>query len=262
LLALAVAPAASVHAGLETTEPADDAVVEEASAQVSLRSKEPEEGRARMIRLALLVTVLTFVACPAAAAHSGGGAVGARGYVSTLVAVQPPRMGILVEILDGDDRLALTNSTGGMLVVFGYEGEPYLRFTPDGVYRNSRSPATYLNEDRYAQVELPPWASPAEDPLWEQVAGGERWEWHDHRIHWMSTLPPSVVRSAPDTSHHIFNWEVPAELDGDPLTILGSLDYTRPSGGWGRLVWVALIGGLLVAAFAWLVLKRRAGGRR
>jgi hypothetical protein len=49
----------------------------------------------------------------------------------------------------------LENNTGKPILVPGYDGEPYLRFTADAVYRNERSPATYLNEDRYGGVELP-----------------------------------------------------------------------------------------------------------
>ena len=60
-----------------------------------------------------------------------------------------------MDILEGDDRLALTNSTGEPLVVLGYEGEPYLRFDAKGVHENVRSPAATLNDDRYARLELP-----------------------------------------------------------------------------------------------------------
>jgi hypothetical protein len=58
----------------------------------------------------------------------------------------PATQGLSVTVLDYDDRLQLRNETGEPLVVLGYEGEPYLVFRDGRVYRNTRSPATYLNE--------------------------------------------------------------------------------------------------------------------
>jgi hypothetical protein len=55
-------------------------------------------------------------------------------------------------------------------VILGQDGEPYLRFTTDGAFRNVRSPATYLNEDRCANAELPATADPEAAP--EVGAGG------------------------------------------------------------------------------------------
>ena len=136
---------------------------------------------------------------------------------------------------------------GRRIVVEGYEGEPYLLFTRDAVYRNERSPATYLNDDRYGQVDVPKTANAKAAPVWKPVAAGVEYAWHDHRIHWMSTVPPPVVRNAKDVPHHIFDWTIPGTVDGKPMTIAGSLDYSPPGGG---LPWEWILAGLVVLAAA------------
>ena len=214
------------------------------------------------MRHALVVLVAAaLAAAPAALAHGEGAE---RGYVSTLTAVEPPNVGLFVDVLEGDDRLALTNTTGKPLLVLGYEGEPYLRFDAEGVYENARSPAAALNNDRYGRVELPPEADPAAEPDWRKVADGRTYEWHDHRIHWMSQTPPPSIRDDPDTPEHVFDWKVPAELDGRPLLIRGSLDYVPPGGSGLDLLYVIppIVALLAAGGAAWLLLRRRASGVR
>ncbi len=173
--------------------------------------------------LALVATVLV----PAAAAHGGGGD---RGFTSAVVSVTPDTPGLSVSVRDGDDRLLLVNDTDETVVILGYQGEPYLEFRTDSVFQNTRSPATYVNDDRYGKVELPATADPKSAPEWQEVSPRSSFEWHDHRIHWMSeTLPPKVA-AAPDTAQHVFDWTVPGRLGGAPLVIAGTLDYAPPPG--------------------------------
>jgi hypothetical protein len=212
-----------------------------------------------MSRLALIPAALALIACPAAAAHSGGGA--AKGdYHSTVERITPPVAGLTARILDGDDQLELANTAGRRIVVFGYDGEPYLLFTRNGVQRNNRSPATYLNDDRYGNVELPRTANAKAPPRWVSVAGGIRYAWHDHRIHWMSPIAPSAVRKAPDQPHHLFDWRVPADVDGNRVNIAGSLDFAPP-GENGLPIWVPAIAGIAAlgatAGAALLIARRR-----
>ena len=79
------------------------------------------------------------------------------------------RAGLTVTVLDYDDRLELDNETGKPLVILGYQGEPYLAFRDGRVYRNTRSPATYLNDDRFGQVSLPSRPTRKLPPAWEEV---------------------------------------------------------------------------------------------
>ena len=134
-----------------------------------------------------------------------------------------------MQVLQGDDQLDLRNDTGRELVIEGYEGEPYLRFDAGGgVFRNANSPATYLNQERYGGVDVPKTASKTATPSWERVSRGKAYNWHDHRIHWMSTIDPAKVRQAKDQPHHVFDWTVPGTAGGERLAINGSLDYKPP----------------------------------
>jgi hypothetical protein len=143
-------------------------------------------------------------------------------------------------------------------VIEGYEGEPYLRFAPDGVYENSRSPATYLNEDRYGKIDIPDEADPDATPQWERVApGGRAYDWHDHRIHWMSETYPPAVAADTSVSQHVFDWKVPGTIDGAPLEVTGSLDYEPlPGRSFPRVLLVPLAL-LLVLGIGLVVLRHR-----
>jgi hypothetical protein len=162
-----------------------------------------------------------------------------------------------VTVVDYDDRLQLRNDTGEPIVILGYQGEPYLAFRDGHLYRNTRSSATYLNDDRFGQVAIPEQADPKAPPLWEEVSSREDFDWHDHRIHWMSRTLPPKVQAAKDEPHHVFDWSVPARLDGQPLKIAGTLDYEPPPNKIPKplialLVAIVLAGGAAV----WLRVRR------
>jgi hypothetical protein len=216
-----------------------------------------------MRRALLAATLVALAVCSAAAAHGGGGALGVR---SSVTKITPSTPGLSVAVVDYDDRLQLRNDSSKELVVLGYEGEPYLAFRNGRVERNMHSPATYLNDDRYGDVELPAAADPKAAPDWEQVSDREVYEWHDHRIHWMSkTLPPKVA-AAKDEAQHVFDWTVPARLAGERLTIAGTLDYVPPPGqSFPKIFIVPIVLLVLGGAAAILVRRRRLGpaaGRR
>jgi hypothetical protein len=180
------------------------------------------------VRRALVVAAVALTAvliAPWADAHN---ITAKLGYHSTIRAVKPPMRGLRLKILYGDDQVWLDNLSGKTIVVDGYGGEPYLRFGPDGIYANVNSPAGYLNQDRFAQSKVPKSANAKARPNWHKLAGGDIWQWHDHRIHYMSTIPPRQIRDAPRKPHHVFNWKVPLTANGKRVFITGSLDYRPP----------------------------------
>jgi hypothetical protein len=208
-----------------------------------------------MVRALGLALTLALLLAPTVAAHGDGGA---RGFRSTITAVRPSVDGLSVQVLDADDRLLLRNRSGREIVVMGYDGEPYLRFPAGGgVFRNANSPATYLNEERYGGVDVPATASAKAAPRWEQISRGQAYDWHDHRIHWMSTIDPPRVRREPDRPHRLYTWSVPGTVGGERLEIAGRLDYEPPPGGGFNPILLAPVVALALAGGIFWWARRR-----
>jgi hypothetical protein len=180
----------------------------------------------RSLACLLGLTALASVAPTVASADSGS-----PNYRSKLVAVTPQTKGLVVRVVNGDDALELRNATGGNVMVPGYEGEPYLRFLKSGrVEVNVNSPARYLNEERYGGVIVPKSASAKSPPRWQLVADRGRYVWHEHRIHWMSTIePPRVKASGGKTLMKVFDWNVPLKVGAERVKVKGTLWWV-PSG--------------------------------
>jgi hypothetical protein len=209
------------------------------------------------MRRALIVAAVALTALVAAAAAEAHYGTAKLGYRSTIRAVKPPIRGLKLKVLYGDDQVWLDNTTGETIVVDGYGGEPYLRFAADGIYVNVKSPAGYLNQDRYANSTVPKSATVKARPHWEKLAGGEIWAWHDHRIHYMSPVAPKQIRDAPRKPHHVFDWKVPLTANGKRVFITGSLDYTPPPKNGFPVKLVIVLASLIAVGMIGLFALRR-----
>ena len=206
-------------------------------------------------RGATAIALTALCACaPAALAHEGN-----PDYRSEVRQILPAVEGLEAEVLSSDDRIELRNGSHSLVVVDGYRGEPYVRFLPDGTVQvNRRSPAAYLNEDRFAQVDVPASARPDAPPRWEQVAENGRYDWHDHRIHWMSKTPPQPVREDESRRVKIFDWKLPVAVAGRRATIQGTLTWLgKDSGGFPAAAAISLGAIALVGAVFVAIVRRR-----
>ena len=204
-----------------------------------------------MLRRALCVCAWAalFMVAGATSALAHGRGTDATNF-SSRIQQAPTLPGVEWRVIGGDEYLAVTNESAEELLIFGYEGEPYLRIGPEGVLRNAASPATYLNETRYGQLTsdlFPPDVGPEMPPRWEQVSTDAGYAWHDHRIHWMApTLPPQVTDPAKRT--FVTQWEVPLQAAGVDHQVTGQLEWVPPPppGAWlaaaGAIAAVALAG--------------------
>jgi hypothetical protein len=201
-----------------------------------------------------LSALLALAVAPAAHAHQGN-----PNYRSVIDQVSPKLPGVRLQVLNLDDRLELHNTSGKTVVVKGYQGEPYARILGDGTVQvNHNSPAFYLNDDRTSTGMVPASAKTGATPDWQVVDRAGRFQWHDHRIHWMSTIDPPRVREAKDEPHHVFDWTVPGSVDGQPLAIRGSLDYRpAPKSSFNPLLVAPAVALLLAAAVIWWLRRRR-----
>lgn len=198
----------------------------------------------------------------------GAGSAGAHGsgadssnYVSLVTGDGAPGLAWTV---DGfDSKLVLDNRTAEEVIVLGYENEPYLRFTPgQGVFENLRSPAAWLNRDRFGQTPVPPEADPAARPVWDRVAHGDRYGWHDHRVHWMAPGdPPSAADGSGRDGLLVLDWAVPVLVgtSQQAVSATGQLRWVEPV-DWRPPVIITGLGfGAVVAAA--LVMTRPNDGR-
>jgi len=178
-------------------------------------------------------------------------------YRTYITSITPNVPGLSVEVLEFADRLLLRNHTGKTVTVYGYSGEPYIRVLSDGsAEQNMRSPAVYLNTNFYANVTVPPSANASAPPRWEGVDKTGQFEWHDHRIHWMSPVTPPQVKDTGKRTK-IFSWSVPIKIGTQPGAINGELFWVpessnAPTGAIVAGVAIVLGGALLV-----FVVRRR-----
>ena len=205
--------------------------------------------------VSMVVVAVALLAPSAAVAHKGN-----PNYLSVVNATDP--QGVKVEIVNRDDRLLIENTTGEELVIEGYEGEPYVRIKGDGTVEvNTRSKAHYLNRERFQTEGAPEGLTPETEPVWELVSKTGRYEFHDHRMHWMGKGRPEAVTDEGEKTK-IFDWTVPVQVGGSPGKITGTLFWT-PTASGGMPVG-AMVGGaafvVLLSVGVIVVRRRRAGG--
>ena len=198
-----------------------------------------------MSRLRLVVALsalLALAAAPTALAHQGNPT-----YRSVIDQVSPKFPGVRLQVLNLDDRLELQNTSGKTVVVKGYQGEPYARVLGDGTVEvNHNSPAFYLNNDRTSTGTVPANAKPGATPDWRIVDRAGSFQWHDHRIHWMSTIAPKQVTDKSKRTK-VFDWKVPLTVGGTDGAVNGTLFWAgtgggAPVGAYAGLALIALLG--------------------
>jgi hypothetical protein len=223
----------------------------------------------KTLLFATIQLALVLLTAAPAFAHGGGGpdATNFRSVVREIAQAGPGGepagpariSGLTFRVLANDALLELENRSGREVTIFGYSEEPYLRVGPEGIFQNVNSPATYINQERFGQVEVPAEASANATPEWERVSGEAVYAWHDHRIHWMAqTTPEQVTRNPGARTIEIFDWSVPFRVEDQDYAVTGTLDWVRPS---SPLPW--LLAGLAVTSLPLLVaLGQPAGEER
>jgi hypothetical protein len=205
------------------------------------------------LRLVVAVTALfALSAAPAALAHQGN-----PNYRSVIDQVSPKVAGVRLQVLNLDDRLELQNTSGKTVIVQGYQGEPYARLLGDGTVQvNRRSPAFYLNDDRFGAVKVPAAAKPGATPQWQVVDRAGRFQWHDHRIHWMSKIPPKQVTDKSKRTK-VFDWKVPVQVGATHGSVNGTLFWQPAAGGGAPVGAYAGLGAIALLGLAAVAVVRR-----
>jgi hypothetical protein len=199
--------------------------------------------------------VVLLLGAPAALAHQGN-----PHYRSVVKTISPTVKGIDVSVLNFDDRLLMHNTSGDDVTILDYQNKPYAQLLKDGTVRvNTNSEAYYLNEDRLGQTSVP--AGLGSEPKWKQLSRSSRFEWHDHRAHWMGTTDPPGLKDK-SVKTKIDDWTVPIEVAGTKGTIAGTLTWVPLDEGGLPLgaifAFAALVIVLSLAVF--VIRRRRAAG--
>lgn len=192
---------------------------------------------------ALAIVVVT---AQPAAAHGVGG-IQPSNFRTVVDGTTPHVRGLSVQSIDLGNQIELRNDSGVEVVVLGYQGEPYLRVGPRGVFQNLRSPATYLNRTRNGQTQVPASADPAAVPEWTRVGSGTVARWHDHRVHWMGTQDPPEVARAPHQRHVIDHWSFQLRRGSQDINVTGDLVWVPGPSPWGWVLGAGAVAVLVVA---------------
>lgn len=188
----------------------------------------------RRCRLVAALAALFVVATPAVAAAD---AAGPTDWRTTITAVEPATEAVRFSIEGGDAFVRADVERGHAIVVLGYDHEPYLRIDAAGIVStNARSFATYYNEDRYGNDDIPEVVDNEAEPVWQRVGDGGSWSWHDHRAHWMGDEPPIGLEPGDSLPRQT----IPVLVDGARVEVAVETELVgSPS------FWPALLGGLV-----------------
>ena len=191
-------------------------------------------ARSLPVAIALGAGILAWGSTPAEAV-----AVRPTDMRSTVLSVEPDAP-LTVHVLGGDALLELTVAPGYEVIVEGYNGEPYIRVSPDGtVATNSHSPVVALNQSQNPYGSVAADSDATATPDWQVTGSDGHVIWHDHRIHAGSITEP-------------LPWTIPLTVDGTPTEVHGELRRIAPP---SPLPWLALAA--TIAAAAWFLGHRR-----
>lgn len=210
----------------------------------------------RAVIVAVIVAVcLLLLPAPALADGGGGFAV----YTTKVSEIRPAVPGLTATAESNGQSMTVTNTSDVTVTVYGYQGEPYVRISSQGVWENKLSPAVYLNKEQTIG-EFPKDANAEAPPQWQKISSAHRYTWHDHRIHWMGASEPPSVSKDPGHEHLINTWKVPYSTGAATAAtgnIVGTLTYD-PSSHLGKyLTWGAIVLALLIVISLQLFLRRR-----
>lgn len=197
--------------------------------------------------LAVLLGVGSVVVAAEPADAHGVAGIQPSNFATEVLAIVPSTRGIAVHAEDLGNKLELDNHTGSDVIVVGYDGEPYLRVGPRGVYQNARSPAVYLNRTRTGNVRVPASANPHAPPQWQRLGGGTQVRWHDHRAHWLPTTSPPEVQRDPGSRHLVQHWTVTLLSDRGPIQVRGDVVWVPGPSPW---IWLGVALGFALAVIA------------
>ncbi|HYZ35112.1 MAG TPA: hypothetical protein VE673_00090 [Pseudonocardiaceae bacterium] len=191
---------------------------------------------ASVVVTAVLTGMLALINPVPAAAHIVGAGGTPTDYRTTVTAIRPavPTVGVTVGL--GGQWVRVTNHGAAAIVVRGYQGEPFLRLSGNQVQVNELS-ATAAETVQTQRAGAS--AGPTAAPRWTRLQTGTSATWTDARI---SAPPTSSTAATP--------WTLPLVVDGEQVTVDGTIQRIPPPSPWPWLVLLALVC-IAVGATGW-----------
>jgi hypothetical protein len=153
--------------------------------------------------------------------------------------------GVRARVIDGDRSLELTVAPNRVVLVDGYIGEPFVRFSERGVEANVHSPTAIA--DKLVSTRTLLMTGPRALPRWTSLTSRHRLTWHDHRLGPTAGLRPG--------EGPVGRWTVPIRVDGRPSEIGGAVwRAERPATAPWLVLWLLSLAG--AGAVAWLATPR------
>jgi hypothetical protein len=214
-----------------------------------------------LVRVVLSMLGLLLVGAAPVSAHSAEGSPSSN-YSTTIDSVVPTPVGFSARVIERGNRMEVRWISGSAIIVEGYEDEPYLRIGPNGVEENRQSSATYTNQSRNGTESIPSDLEPDGPPEWKVVSVEPVARFHDHRAHFMGSVPPPLVLRSPGDRQLVQDFTIkirPVEGEGGSTLIVGRVEWIPSPSKTPLLAFAAVLALVLagIAAFAGVRAERR-----
>jgi len=151
--------------------------------------------------LLLVVNVLILsISISSASAHGVGGIEPSR-TKAAVDSVVPESDLFNAESIENGDRFKVTRTSNQDVIVLGVDDEPYILINESGSFTNNKSATGLINKSTMSDYSKVISNSdfentsidPNQIPDWKKVSGSQSYAWHDHRTHYMGSIPSGVT---------------------------------------------------------------------
>ncbi len=204
----------------------------------------------KFLRVVASAFVIVLATASPGAAHSAAGSPSSN-YRTTIKSVSPASTTFRVQSIEQGSRLEVQWLSGPALVVSGYEEEPYLQIDQGGTRENTLSGATYINRDRNGTTAAPDSVNADAAPKWRKVSGSTVVRFHDHRAHYMGSVPPENVEKDRSLRQVIQTFEIPIKQGSKTYVVTGIVEWIPGPSPTNLLAISGAIAVALIGIAAW-----------
>lgn len=143
--------------------------------------------------------VLSASAIPASAHGIGG--IGPTDSETVITSIKPPTNAFAINPIENGQKMQLTRTGNKDIVVLGVDSEPYILINSKGTFLNEKSATRIINRSTNSTVPVSESneefsktsGDPRTTPKWIKQSSKQTYKWHDHRAHYMGTVPNGVT---------------------------------------------------------------------